>query len=565
MKIYIQAVNYHLWRVIVNGPQIPLVRVNGMDIPKPEEDWDDNDMQMGELNAKAMNVLYCALDSTKFNRISTCTTAQENWNKLEVTNEGTSQVKSSKINLLVHNYELFKMDPNESISAMFTRFTDIINGLKCLGRNYSNADLVQKILRSLPDRWDPKVTAIQGAKDINNLSLDELMGSLITHELTLQHRNDDEIKKKKPIALKAAMEEKEELSLEETLKDEQLGMLVRKFKKYMDRRNSYNRRNPRKLEINEEKDKDKNKNKEQKIICHNCKKPSHVRYECPLLKSFDKKKLKRAMFGAWTDNESSSSSSSEEEQQSNFANFCLMAHQEDKEPSSDYDFTFEELKTAFDELMLEFIKAGKRLDKLKVINEDLIKEKNEFNNKYDSLRDDYNALSSKSDILKEENKAHIVKIESLESENSNLKREIQKLKPFVEKMTLSSKKLELLLSSKRDSDNKTGIGYNSSNSNRISKYTSASTSKSYPNRQKVNFENYRHVRTLISTTKPHATTSNNLRNAFNEMAQTLKPSSKGVTYTFLNSASLDRKVVDRKIKLVDRKGPKVAWVPKPLP
>ena len=73
------------------------------------------------------------------------------------------------------------------------------------------------------------------------------------------------------------------------------------------------------------------------------------------------------------------------------------------------------------------------------------------------------------------------------------------------------------------------------------------------------------MRTLISTTKPHATTSNQLRNVFNEMAQTLKPSSNGVTYTFLNSASLDRKVVDRKIKLVDRKGPKVAWVPKPLP
>ena len=144
MKIYIQVVNYHLWRVIVNGPQILLVRVNGMDIPKPEEDWDDNDMKMGELNAKAMNVLYCALDSTEFNRISTYTTAQEIWNKLEVTHEETSQVKSSKINLLVHNYELFKMDPNESISAMFTRFTDIINGLKCLGRNYTNADLVQK-------------------------------------------------------------------------------------------------------------------------------------------------------------------------------------------------------------------------------------------------------------------------------------------------------------------------------------------------------------------------------------------------------------------------------------
>ena len=76
----------------------------------------------------------------------------------------------------------------------------------------------------------------------------------------------------------------------------------------------------------------------------------------------------------------------------------------------------------------------------------------------------------------------MVHIESLESENSNLKREIQKLKPIVDKMTLSSSKLELLLTSKRDSDDKTGIGYNSPNSYQISKLTSASTSKSFPKR-----------------------------------------------------------------------------------
>ena len=47
--------------------------------------------------------------------------------------------------------------------------------------------------------------------------------------------------------------------------------------------------------------------------------------------------------------------------------------------------------------------------------------------------------------------------------------------------------------------------------------------------------------------------------------QTFKSTSKGVTYTFLKSASLGRKVVDKKNKLVDQRGPKVAWMPKILP
>ena len=109
MKIYIQAIDYYLWKVIYKRPQIFIIKVDGIDIPKAGEDWDDNDMKMEELNAKAINVLYYALDSIEFNRISTCITTKEIWDRLEVTHEGTSQVKESKISMLVHKYELFKI------------------------------------------------------------------------------------------------------------------------------------------------------------------------------------------------------------------------------------------------------------------------------------------------------------------------------------------------------------------------------------------------------------------------------------------------------------------------
>ena len=103
-----------------------------------------------------MNVLYCALDASEFNHISTCASAKEIWNRLEVIHEGTNQVKESKINMLVHKYELFKIEHDESITAMFTRFTDIINGLKSLGKSYTNSELVRKILRSLPRTGKPR-------------------------------------------------------------------------------------------------------------------------------------------------------------------------------------------------------------------------------------------------------------------------------------------------------------------------------------------------------------------------------------------------------------------------
>ena len=40
------------------------------------------------------------------------------------------EVKETKINLLIYDYESFSMKENESIKEMFTRFKDIVIGLE---------------------------------------------------------------------------------------------------------------------------------------------------------------------------------------------------------------------------------------------------------------------------------------------------------------------------------------------------------------------------------------------------------------------------------------------------
>ena len=75
------------------------------------------------------------------------------------------------------------MKPSESIGDMYTRFTNVIKGLKALGKGFSNFELVTKILRSLLKSWDPKVTAIQEAKDLKTFPLEEFIESLMTYEM----------------------------------------------------------------------------------------------------------------------------------------------------------------------------------------------------------------------------------------------------------------------------------------------------------------------------------------------------------------------------------------------
>ena len=149
IKFFIQASDYNLWSIIVNGPHIPTHSINNVVSLKPKNEWDDGDRRMAQLNAKAINALYYVLSVNEFNRISSCSSAKEIWDRLEVTHEETNHVKETKINMLVHKYELFKMEPTESITCMYTRFIDIVNNLKNLSKVHTNADLCRKILRSL--------------------------------------------------------------------------------------------------------------------------------------------------------------------------------------------------------------------------------------------------------------------------------------------------------------------------------------------------------------------------------------------------------------------------------
>jgi len=75
------------------------------------------------------------------------------------------------------------MMEDENIHDYYLNILDISNFFDSLGEKISDEKLVRKILRSLPKRFDMKVTAIEEAQDISSMKVDELIGSLQTFEL----------------------------------------------------------------------------------------------------------------------------------------------------------------------------------------------------------------------------------------------------------------------------------------------------------------------------------------------------------------------------------------------
>ena len=142
MTWYLQYTNLDVWDVIEDDPTFPSKLVDGVMILKPKQKWNELDRINFQLNVKVVFTLQCVMDRNEYNRIYQCKSAKEIWRLLEITHEGKNQVKESKINLLVHSYELFFMKENETIVEMITKFTGIVNSLKALGKTYKESKQV---------------------------------------------------------------------------------------------------------------------------------------------------------------------------------------------------------------------------------------------------------------------------------------------------------------------------------------------------------------------------------------------------------------------------------------
>ncbi|XP_070002874.1 uncharacterized protein [Nicotiana sylvestris] len=131
---------------------------------------------------------YYSLDNDKEidGRVSACDTSKEIWEALQIAHEGTTQVKQSKIDMLTTEYELFRMKDDEFIQDMHTRFTSVINELHSIGDVIPRNKLVRKILSFLPRSWESNVNTITEAKDLQNLTMDELIGNLKIYEIKIK-------------------------------------------------------------------------------------------------------------------------------------------------------------------------------------------------------------------------------------------------------------------------------------------------------------------------------------------------------------------------------------------
>ena len=126
------------------------------------------------------------------------------------------------------------MSEDESFDSFYSKLNEVVVSKFNLGEKMEDSKIVRKTLWSLLESFRAKVTVIKESKDLDDIKVQELIGSLQTYELSLPTQ-----RKSKSLALKTINERLEvHDSSNEDMVDKDVAYLVKNFRKFLKVKNN---------------------------------------------------------------------------------------------------------------------------------------------------------------------------------------------------------------------------------------------------------------------------------------------------------------------------------------
>lgn len=141
----------------------------------------------------ALYMLFRAVDESAFEKIAGSTTSKGAWDTLEKAYRGADRVKQVRLQTLRGEMERMKMKETEFVADYITRVQTVANQMSRNGETMTEGQIVEKILRSLTDKFENIVCAIEEAKDLSTITVKEIAGSLEAHEQRKMKKKEEAI------------------------------------------------------------------------------------------------------------------------------------------------------------------------------------------------------------------------------------------------------------------------------------------------------------------------------------------------------------------------------------
>ena len=343
MKAFLCSIDEAIWDAVEIGWTKP---------EAAKSTWDKAAFAASNANTKALNAIFCGASLDEFHQIFHITIAKEAWQILETIYEGTKKVKDTKLQMLTTRFKELRMSEDESYDSFCSKLNEVVIDKFNFGEKTEDSKVVRKILRSLLESFCAKMTAIEESKNLDEIKVQELVGSLQTYKLSLPNQ-----RKSKSLALKMINERVETHgSSDEDVVENDVAYLAKNFRKFLKFKNSEKFGDKGKFMSfgKEKKDFKKKEGKEsqptQGVTCFECNGHGHFKRECP-----NYLRPKHKVYATTLSDSSTSDSEDSCDEEGNFSAFMTITH---GESSEDLNLPIEELWEHSDEEFMGIVEES---------------------------------------------------------------------------------------------------------------------------------------------------------------------------------------------------------------
>ncbi|KAJ8768854.1 hypothetical protein K2173_023849 [Erythroxylum novogranatense] len=157
MQSYLEA--FDLWEVVTEDRSVPPLLRD----PTMAQIKFNNEEKAKKSKAKTLIQIY---------------TAKEAWDRLKEEYQGTNRTRQMQVLNLKRDFESLTMKEDETITRYFDHISLIVNNIKLLREDFPDRRIVEKVLVTLPKRFESKVSSLEESKNLSEISLVELMNAL---------------------------------------------------------------------------------------------------------------------------------------------------------------------------------------------------------------------------------------------------------------------------------------------------------------------------------------------------------------------------------------------------
>lgn len=195
------GLNYHMWAVRMEA------YLDANDLSEAvEEDYEipplaehptvaqlRSHRERRQRKSKAKSCLFSAVSPAIFTRIMTLKIAKEIWDYLKQQYEGDKMIKGMQMLNLIREFEMQKMKESETVQEYSDKLLGIANKVRLLGGEFDDSRIVQKLLVTVPERFETTISALENSKDLSIITLAELLSALQAQEQRRHMRQEESI------------------------------------------------------------------------------------------------------------------------------------------------------------------------------------------------------------------------------------------------------------------------------------------------------------------------------------------------------------------------------------